>query len=313
MDPNRLRRLIPTITDSSVLSFSFFLLSDLHQVLREPTLQNLWRVLTSLQLTANSPFDYPAFLFLGIVLINFAALLITRVRPPPSRAMIISSIPIRPSQPSGQTALAEGMEILQGLKEGLEKRGVHGRISIRAIALSAPSEAITEDELDTLREAVSDVCPWAGSLKMGVHRSPLTDLLFMLLSRMGLHLGGIYHPLQGSMSFAHSLPPTIQAYVYIHETFHFLGFGEVEAEIGTIETCIRVGDLQGMPLKYLGLFLSLRAVVGYLRGIGFEADSLLREIGDSSRAVETRLLPFRTSRLEQAIYGALKHPSWIRP
>jgi hypothetical protein len=314
MGLRRVNRAIPTITDSFLLAFVFFALSDLHQILRQPTIENLLRVLTTLQLTANSPFDYPAFLFMGLFTINLVALLVARIRPAGEPVLRLQSIPL---ERGPLTAEEVGGDVLRlaGLVRGRAREaGIGSTVSMKTIEGTIGRVSLTSGEISRLREAVGIVSP-GSAVDVSLRGSPLTSLLLRASSRLGLPIGGIYHPLQNAMSLNPRFSALTQAYVYVHETFHSLGFGEVLSEVGTIEVLIRLGRLEDLPLSLLGHYLLFRSAAGYLEEIGGTGDieGKLTGLSYGWTGMGSSVLRARKADVERGIYRLLKSSPNLNP
>ena len=307
-------RAVPTITDSFLLAFVFFALSDLHQILRKPTLENLVRVLTSLQLTANSPFDYPAFLFMGLFAINLIALLLARTRPTGERRLHLESIPLE-NGPLTLEEVTDDVLDLTGLLRGCAREaGIDRIVSMKTIEANVGRRSLVPRELSGLREAVAKASP-GSAVDVELRRSPLTSILLRASSRLGLPIGGIYHPLQNAMSLNPRFSTLTQAYVYVHEAFHSLGFGEVLSEIGTIEVLVRLGRLEDLPLGLLGHYLLFRSAAGYLQeigGTGAIQDKLVG-LNHGWTGMGSSVLRARKADVERGIYRLLKTPPDLNP
>jgi len=304
----RIARSIPTITDSFVLSFAFFICSDIHQSLREPTVENLVKVLTSLQFTANSPFDYPAFFFMSLVILNLLAAVLARLHQKEDLRLVVRCIPIRHFDQTPDEAQRDCLQLARALRRRAEEVGVRGQVSMRSIRETAERRALRAAELEELRGAISEVIVDIRPIDVDVHRSPLTSLLLYVSSKVGLPVGGIYHPLQRKMSLNPELNVLMYAYVYVHEVFHSLGLGEVPAEIGTIQVCMRMGCYNGIPMDLLGIYLLFRASAAYLDHIhaiqGLEEE--LSGLRYGWQGFGSLLLGARKGRMERDIYLWLK-------
>ena len=306
-----LRSLFPTLTDSLVLSFVFFALSDIHQVMREPTVSNLVHVLTSIQLKANSPFDYPGYLFMVMVAINIAYALAPGSRnnrlPFPDSPI---QLPFEPGAVSPRAALHDCLRTAGKLRKAASLYGIVGQLSLSSIEAEVDGALSTSDK-EELIDAVGHVFP-GGRGQVRLDRSVLTSLLLSLCSAIGVPIGGVYHPLQRKVSINPGMSPLAQAYVTIHECLHSYGLGEVEAEAGTILFCCKVREFKGLNIGLLGLYLAYRCAAAYLyterpseRRI---LDSL--EISYGFRAISSLLFRSRKEKLERKIYIFLKE---LRP
>ncbi len=316
MVPKGFARAIPTITDSFLLAFVFFALSDLHQVLREPTLENLVRVLTSIQLTANSPFDYPAFLFLGLFTINLAALFVARTRSAKEVRLRLPSIPLRKGPLIVDEVVGDVLYLAGRLRKLARQAGISGAVSMVTIEGAVRQSPLSSKEISKLRETVGDLTPEVSPPDAVVHRSPLTSLLLRISSRLGLPIGGIYHPLQNAMSLNPRFSALTQAYVYVHETFHSLGFGEVHAEIGTLEVLLSLKRLRDLPLNLLAHYLLFRSAAGHLEEMGgtLGIESELEGLNYGWTGMRSSVLRARKVDVERDIYRLLKtSPNLILP
>lgn len=297
---------LPTITDSFLLSFTFFILSDIHQILREPTLENLVRILTSLQFTANSPFDYPAFLFLIIVLINLVGILVSRLRNRRTR-MDISPIPIARGGLSIEGA-REDLDLISGLlKQCSDRAGIHPPFSARRIATKAEGLPVPTDRYSEIRELVSRILGEDRAADVQIHRSPLTDLLFRLSHRLRLPIGGMYHPVQHKISLSPDMNAVSSAHVFAHELFHSYNLGEVWAEIGSIAVCLRLGRREEPLLECYGLYVLLRSILAHIRRDSASGDPEHEDQQFSDEGGEPSFpVAWRQTRLESEVYVALK-------
>ena len=305
---------IPTITDCFVLSFTFFLLSDIHQIIRDPTLDNLIRVLTSLQLTANSPFDYPAFAFLGLFLFNVAGIIWARARTRAQPEIAIASIPIYPGPITKNEAVQDCLFLAGALKERGAELGMGAPISMGSIGLLAGEVKLGDGDFLDLNAEIIRVLPETTRILTYRDNSPLTSLLLSILARIGLPIGGIYHPIQRKVSLNPSLDPISRSYVYIHEVMHSAGLGEVHSEIGAIEVCMRIGSSRGLPMDVLGTYLLFRSVVNYLASIGAigEVEGQIAGLFYGWRGFGAFLIKKSRGRVEKEIYIKLKVDPGIR-
>jgi hypothetical protein len=307
-------RAVPTITDSFLLAFVFFALSDLHQILRKPTLENLVRVLTSLQLTANSPFDYPAFLFMGLFAINLIALLLARTGPAGERGLHLESIPLENGPLTVEEVTGDALHLAGLLRGYAREAGIGSIVSMKTIEGAVGGGSLAAGEISRLRVAAGEVSP-GSTVDVSLRRSPLTSFLLRASSRLGLPIGGIYHPLQNAMSLNPRFSALTQAYVYVHEAFHSMGFGEVLSEVGTIEVLIRLGRLEDLPLGLLGHYLLFRSAAGYLEEIGGMGGIEDRLVGLSYgwMGMRSSVLRARKADVERGIYRLLKTSPDLNP
>ncbi len=298
-------RRVPTLTDSFFLSFVFFLLSDIHQIVRDPSIENLLRILTSLQFTARSPFDYPAFLFLSLVIINLIAILIARLRSPEPK-LFVTNIPLGQGQVSLAIAEAEALHLGNTLEDKADKLSIAVPISPKII--DSEVGEYPEGRNEMLRKMVSDAIQGSDPPRAKIHESIMTDLLLSLSNRLGIKIGGMYHPLQDKISISPFLGPITRGYVYAHELFHSAGLGEVWAEIGAIQVCLSFSDQHRGYYEIFGLYLLVRSIASYLSqqgGLEKIKDNIPIAIGNSEGLGE-KLIYGRKTRLESDVYLTVK-------
>ena len=305
-------RFLPTVMDSFVLSFVFFLLSDMHQIAREPTLENLLGVLTSLQLTANSPFDYPAFIFLGIFLVNVAGIIRARLNSGTGTKIRVLEIPLQPGPSTRNEAISDCLHMAGILRSRAAELGITEPVSMVSIS-GYRSVDLTDLDVSAVDSEITRVVPEVPGVARRVDGSPVTSGLLSVLSRIGLPIGGMYHPIQGKISINPSLDALSWVYVYIHEVLHSLGLGEVSSEVGTIEVCLRLSSLRGLPLDLLGNYLLFRSVVSQLISIN--------AIGDVEGEIDglyygwsgmgSYLIEKTRGRMEKRIYREIKSSDFI--
>jgi len=305
-------RFIPTVMDSFIMSFVFFILSDIHQIIRDPTLENLLEVLTSLQLTASSPFDFPAFIFLGIFLVNVAGIIRARMSHDSNTRIRVSEIPIQPGPNTRNEAISDCLFIAKILRSRAAELGSVGPVSMVSISLYRAAE-LTDLDVSAIDSEITRVVPGVPGVVTRMDGSPLTSALLSGLSRIGFPIGGMYHPIQGKVSINPSLEPISWCYVYIHEVLHSMGLGEVPSEVGTIEVLLRIGSLDGLPLDLLGYYLLFRSVASQLISMNAieDVEEEIEGIYFGWSGLGSFLIEKTRGRMEKNIYREIKSSGLI--